>query len=61
MKAAIRWICRPYRAVVIDSDGDRYEHAASSTREALAWLSCYGNGVGVVYTRRGRIVAVRVC
>jgi hypothetical protein len=61
MKALYRWIARPYRAVVIDGDGDRYEHAASSPRDALAWLSCYGCGVGVVYTRRGRIVAVRVC
>jgi len=61
MKALYRLLSRPYRAVVIDSDGDRYEHAASSTREALAWLACYGNGVGIVYTRFGRIRAVRVC
>lgn len=61
MKAAFRWFARPYRAVVIDGDGDRYEHRASSTRDALAWLACYGPGVGIVYTRFGRIRAVRVC
>jgi hypothetical protein len=50
----------PYRAVVIDSDGDRFEHRAMTSTDALEWLACYPDGIGIVYTRSGRINALRI-
>jgi hypothetical protein len=61
MRRALKDLLKPYRAVVIDSDGDRYEHRAYTTADARDWLRCYGAGIGIIYSRSGRIVAVRVC
>jgi len=51
---------KPYRAVIIDADGDRFEHRAYTSRDARQWIACYGAGVGVIYTRSGKIAAVRI-
>jgi len=60
LKRTLKNLLKPYRAVVIDSDGDRYEHKAMTTADARDWLRCYGAGIGIIYSRSGRIVAVRV-
>jgi hypothetical protein len=60
IRKLIRRAVSPYRAVIIDQDGDRFEHRAMTTRDARDWIACYGAGVGIVYTRSGRIAAVRI-
>jgi hypothetical protein len=60
LRRTLKDLLKPYRAVVIDEDGDRYEHRAMTTVEARGWLRCYGRGIGIIYSRSGRIVAVRV-
>ena len=60
MMRFIRRMLSPYRAVVIDSDGDRFEHRAMTSTDALEWLACYPDGIGIVYTRSGRINALRI-
>jgi hypothetical protein len=56
----LRDLLRPYRAVIIDEDGDRWEHRAYTQSEARDWLRCYAAGVGIIYSRSGRVIAVRV-
>jgi hypothetical protein len=60
IRKLIRRAVSPYRAVIIDAEGDRYEHRAMTTRDAREWLACYSAGVGIVYTRSGKIAAVRI-
>ena len=60
IRRAIRRAVSPYRVVVIDKDGDRYIHRARTTREARGWLGCYRSGIGIVYSRSGRMIAVRI-
>ena len=60
IRKLIRRALSPYRAVIIDQDGDRYEHRAMTTRDARDWLACYRSGIGIIYTRSGKIAAVRV-
>jgi hypothetical protein len=61
LRRTLKNLLKPYRAVILDEDGDRYEHRAMTTVEARGWLRCYGRGIGIIYSRSGRIVAVRVC
>jgi hypothetical protein len=61
LRRTLKDLLKPYRAVILDEDGDRYEHKAMTTQEARGWLRCYGRGIGIIYSRSGRIVAVRVC
>jgi hypothetical protein len=60
IRRAIRRAVSPYRVVIIDRDGDRYVHRARTTREARGWLGCYPSGVGIIYSRSGRMVALRI-
>ena len=60
IRRAIRRAVSPYRVVIIDADGDRYIHRARTTREARGWLGCYRSGIGIIYTRSGKIAAVRI-
>lgn len=50
---------KPYTVTTRDSEGDTFKHKAWSTREALAWAKCYGQGWGTttIQTRTGRFVA----
>jgi hypothetical protein len=61
MRRTLKDLLKPYRAVVIDGDGDLYEHHAYTQSDARDWLRCYGAGIGIIYSRSGRIVSVRVC
>jgi hypothetical protein len=60
IRRAIRRAISPYRVVIIDADGDRYVHRARTTREARGWLGCYRSGIGIIYSRSGRMVALRI-
>jgi hypothetical protein len=60
IRRAIRRAISPYRVVIIDQDGDRYVHRARTTREARGWLGCYRAGIGIIYSRSGRMVALRI-
>jgi hypothetical protein len=60
IRRAIRRAISPYRVVIIDQDGDRYVHRARTTREARGWLGCYRSGIGIIYSRSGRMVALRI-
>jgi len=60
IRRAIRQALSPYRVVIIDQDGDRYVHRARTTREARGWLGCYRSGIGIIYSRSGRVIAVRI-
>ena len=55
----LRDLLKPYRAVIIDEEGDRWEHRAYTQSEARDWLRCYASGVGIIYSRSGRLVALR--
>ena len=60
IRRAIRRAISPYRVVIIDGDGDRFVHRARTTREARGWLGCYRSGIGIIYSRSGRMVALRI-
>ena len=60
IRRAIRRAVSPYRVVIIDQDGDRYVHRARTTREARGWLGCYRSGIGIIYSRSDRMVALRI-
>jgi hypothetical protein len=59
MRRALKDLLKPYKAIIIDSDGDLYEHRAYTQSDARDWVRCYGRGIGIIYSRSGRVVAVR--